>query len=91
MVEQAVGVSGADMACPNTAVPGKCGFPLLLDALITCGSLPACTAIVHYFRGLDGCSAPVSMLASRPLTSATTFVSPLVATFSELEQGNAEV
>lgn len=47
------GVPGADIACPQSLVPGKCALGSIPDAVVTCAGMPECQAIVHYFDG--GC------------------------------------
>ncbi|PSC73227.1 serine threonine-kinase [Micractinium conductrix] len=82
------GVPGADITCPQSLLPGKCAVNDTTDVVVLCIRTPECAAVVHYFRGLDGCSQPVSLLVHDSLTQSGAFVSPTVATLSRIDTGS---
>lgn len=64
----AAGISGDDLECPSSVVPGVCAFASAVDAATVCAALPECRAVTFYGQGAQR-SAVRPLLACNRATS----------------------
>ncbi len=69
---------GGDFACPGSAIPDRCAFENVVDAINICSSMSTCRSVLQYHNGTDGCSDPVAVLSTSWPTETNSYVAPTV-------------